>query len=133
MALRNPTTGVPRAREAEHKPIKLRRRLDCGSAGAEMLKLALRNQITGAPRATGAPQSDHSSLRLRAQARKCKTGAPQSGPIAVAESPTAAQVAETLKLALRSPIMVAPRAREAAAQTPSCGGILTAETQARRC
>ena len=38
-----------------------------------------------------------------------------------------------LKLALRNPITGVPRAREAAAQTHGCGGITTAETQARRC
>ena len=38
--------------------------------------------------------------------------------------------AEMLILALRSPITGVPRAREAAAQTHSCGGISTAEAAA---
>ena len=38
----------------------LRRSLDCGSAGAEMLKLALRKPITGVPRAREAAAQTHS-------------------------------------------------------------------------
>ena len=82
---------------AQHTPVAIS---DAGP-GAEMLELALRNPITGVPRAREAAAQTHSC-----------------GGISTA-----------VKLALRNPITGVPRAREAAAQTHSCGGILTAQAR----
>ena len=92
---------------------QLRRNLDCG--GAEMPKPILRSEHKPIAAAESPTAGDGSACRARVRL--------QHKPIGVAESPATERAG--------NPITGVPRAREAATQTHSCGGISTAG--ARRC
>ena len=121
LALRNPITGVPRAREAAAQTHS------CG-ARAEAAAQLRRNLECGERRCgDGPPQSDRGSAAtemLNPHAREAAAQTHICGGISTAG-------AEVRRL--RNPITGVPRAREAAAQTHSCSGISTAGAQARRC
>ena len=98
LVLRNADHGSAARGRLQHKPI----------AAAES---RLRGRRRGDAK-TGLPQADHGSAAR---------GTLQHKPIAAAESRLRERRCGDAKLALRNPITGVPHAREAAAQTHSCG------------
>ena len=120
LALGNPITGVPRAREAAAQTHSCGARAEAAAqthsggisntkASAEMLKLAPPQSDHGSAACAGGCSTNPQLRRnLECGERRCGDGPPQSDRGSAATE------------------MLNPHAREAAAQTHICGGISTA-------